>query len=141
MENKRSLIPCREAAPIKSSWPKTDAVETLPGSQDGNQDLKYQGQGAGKTGVIFHRSVAAAAFSGVVGAMFGSPFYMVKTQLQVRELAHCWCNDADLRISFCVCLSSLCLIRVPLPPQSQLAQTISVGLQHTPCHAMFLSPC
>ena len=34
-------------------------------------------------GVIFYRSVAAAAFSGVIGAFIASPFYLVKTQLQV----------------------------------------------------------
>jgi len=35
--------------------------------------------------VVFHRSVIAAAFSGVVGALLGSPFYMVKTQLQAQS--------------------------------------------------------
>ena len=43
-----------------------------------------------KTCVIFHRSVAAAALSGVVGAFIGSPFYMVKTQLQVGFRCPIW---------------------------------------------------
>jgi len=36
-------------------------------------------------GVIFYRSVAAAAFSGVIGAFIASPFYLVKTQLQSQS--------------------------------------------------------
>lgn len=35
--------------------------------------------------VSFHRSIAAGALSGVIGAVTGSPFYMVKTHLQAKS--------------------------------------------------------
>ncbi|KAI1297155.1 Solute carrier family 25 member 35 [Halotydeus destructor] len=35
--------------------------------------------------IIFARSVAAGAFAGCAGSVVGSPFYMIKTQLQARS--------------------------------------------------------
>jgi solute carrier family 25 protein 34/35 len=47
--------------------------------------LRTKSQGSTRGQVIFHRSVIAAAVSGVVGAVIGSPFYMIKTQLQAQS--------------------------------------------------------
>ena len=68
-------------------------IEYLSSSDGGNLDLKERIstsprkepklESSDKGGVIFYRSVMAAAFSGVVGAVIASPFYLVKTQLQV----------------------------------------------------------
>lgn len=38
--------------------------------------------------LIFHRSVAAGAFSGCIGAMVGSPFYMVR-QIDIVKFHEC----------------------------------------------------
>ena len=51
-----------------------------------SQDATATGSDNLNNPVIFHRTVMAAAFSGIVGAVFGSPFYMVKTQLQVSTV-------------------------------------------------------
>ena len=69
-------------------------LDYLSLSDDGNRDLKERistsprkepksESSDDKGRVIFYWSVMAAAFSGVVGAVIASPFYLVKTQLHV----------------------------------------------------------